>query len=324
MTFTDSTYAVDGATITGQLYRLQLHSATYGGKGIVTPTDLEVRELSTPGSSVRILPGGCVIAGDAVAFLGSYFGYNVGDESVPIAATDSTGGRSDMIIVQAHDPNYSGSPFTEDPAIDRIVYPEVISNVSPSATTTSEVNAIPLARIDMPVSTATVTQDLITDLRRPLILNPYFQESIQHGGAAHTLGSQTDVFVDFPNSGVTFVDVPSWATRMDVNMQVMTARLRVVASPPGNEFGQCRTLVDGLASGGSSRWNAEWPGDTVSRTIIGHAATHDVSGLQGQRIELRSQASTSTGNGSVIEADDGTSTTFSVFFRQEPEFNITA
>lgn len=323
MTFTSSTYVVDGGQITGQLYRLELRASTYNGAGILTPGDLEVRELTTPGTSVRVLPGGCVIAGDAVPFLGSYFAYNVGDEEVPIAATDSSGGRSDMIIVQSHDPNYSGSPFDgHDPATDRIVYPEVIANVSPSARTTSEVNAIPLARIDLPASTATITQDMITSLRRPLILNPYWQDGVRHGSFLEDL-TTVDTWADFPAAASTTVPVPTWANRMDVDVMNMTLAGHSTSGPGShNMWGHCRVLLNGTPSPKSTGFDRDWE-NTNDGIITGHIETLDVSPYQGQdlTVQVQHRISGRSGSNVVLRANRGTATKFALFFRQEPAFN---
>lgn len=324
MTFTDSTYAVDGAEITGRLYRLELMSSTYRQTGIIQPTDLEVRELSTPGTSVRILAGACVILGDAVDFQGSYFGYNVGQEDVPIASTGSGETRSDLVIVQAHDSTYTGSPFPEDPATDRIVYPEVIPNVGPTATTTSEPNAIVLARIDMPESTGTVTQDLITDLRFPLIMSPYFQDSVRHGDAQEPLGlAGVDGGFHTPPAGTTSVTFPSWATRVDIHV-VYTDVLfdELEGDAPNNMWGRTRIVADGTPLAGFGHWNVEWPGGKSNKNIH-NGGTHDATPFQGQTVDLEFQMDVQgkSGNEGVF-AGYGTTCVWQVFFRQEPEFNF--
>ncbi len=73
-----------------------------------------------------------------------------------------------MVILRIEDPQYEG---TRNPAVDPIAYFQVISNVSSSATAIPDGRTgIPLARIDIPASTATITDAMIKDVRK--VANP--------------------------------------------------------------------------------------------------------------------------------------------------------
>lgn len=277
MTFQQSHWATDGSRTSGQLARLMLRSATNFQEGIISPQDLRVEELATPGSSVRILDGECVVLGDAVADLGTYYGYNQGQHELPIASTGAGETRSDLIIVQAQDPTYAGSPFTGDPATDVIVTPRVVAGVSPDATETSEVNAIVLARVDVPESTTTITQDMILDLRE--IANPptkTFQFSKENdSGVVDTLTE--DTFVNWPDfyGSLTF-PVPTWATHMDVAYHI---------------YGIDHVNDTGSAAAGDSTeayigYRLDFGTDTVDRFVA----------FQSEWVGYRMRVATGTGN----------------------------
>ncbi|MGH3424364.1 MAG: hypothetical protein ACRDO8_06540 [Nocardioidaceae bacterium] len=316
MTFQQPVYAIDGGTITGQLYRLQLRSATQYQAGVVSPLDLEVRELTTPGTSVRILNGECVILGDAVVNQGSYYGFNSGDHELPIAATDASGPRSDMIAVQAQDPSYSGSSFTGDPATDVLVVPVVESNVAPDATGTSLVNAIPLARIDLPASTATVTQDMITDVRR--VANPlseYVQDSTQ---STDSTGGTKDAgfanFQAFPLDAQWTVHVPSWATTVD--LQVISYGVRL--GNGGGFFGASH-IQFGSWTGAQATFDQNWNGNPARFTIATGGTHHLSSAELDTDVVIRPLvASSDTAATGILTADHGTFTALAVMFRQIP------
>jgi hypothetical protein len=214
VTFQSAAYAVDGNTESGNFLRLMLQSASQGAQGIINPTDLLVTQTGTPSAGILIAGGACIVFGAETAFQGSYFGYNVGnDASLTIAATGGSV-RSDMIVVRAEDPTWSGSPWG-NPAAGQILFPRVISGVSSSAVNPpGGISAIPLARIDIPVSTSTITNAMIHDLR--YVANPqHFTQILYAGGPgsaqAWTVGTTG---VAWPAVANWSVAIPTWATLM--------------------------------------------------------------------------------------------------------------
>jgi hypothetical protein len=194
VTFQTSAYAVDGNSESGNFLRLMLQSASQGAQGVILPTDLLVTAET--------------------AFQGSYYGYNVGsDTSLTIAAT---GGaiRSDMIVVRAEDPTWSGSPWG-NPAAGQILFPRVISGVSGSAVVPpGGISAIALARIDIPVSTSAITNAMIHDLRQ--VANPQHVTQILYAGGPGSPQNWTvgTTGVAWPAVANWSVAIPSWATVM--------------------------------------------------------------------------------------------------------------
>ena len=215
MTFQVSAFAVDGNSESGNFLRLMLQSSTLGAQGIVGPTDLLVGPTTpTATAGIVIASGACVVLGAETAFQGSYYGYNVGnDTTLTIAATSGTP-RSDMVVVRAEDPTWSGSPWG-NPAAGQILFPRVISNVGAGATTVpGGYSAIPLARIDVPASTSVITGAMIHDLRQ--VANPQRILGMLAAGGPGTAANWTvgTTGVIWPATATWSVPVPSWATTM--------------------------------------------------------------------------------------------------------------
>lgn len=213
-------WAVEGAQSSARIARLQLQSGTASGNGVVNSDHMQVRELAVPGTSVRITSGGATILGQEATFQGSYFAFNVGDAELPISPTDSTGGRSDLIVLRVEDPGIDGTPWAWDPSVDPVYYFRVVEGVDPAETLApAGTTAIPLARIDIPASTATITQDMITDVRQSA--NPRRQRELRvmRGGGLedgrNDLADYTADFERWPQYDWT-VTIPTWATQVQV------------------------------------------------------------------------------------------------------------
>lgn len=223
MTFQTPVYAVDGNSEPGNFLRLMLQGTTLGSQGTVGHLDCQVNATGPATSGIIIGAGSVVVLGQEVANQGSYYGYNLGnDTTLTIAATGGSA-RSDMVVVRAEDPTWSGSSWG-NPASGQILFPRVISNVGSGATTVpGGYSAIPLARIDMPASTSVVQQSYIHDLRS--VCNP--QRQIQAYAAAGP-GSQQNattgtVQIQWPPGATWAVQIPSFATLAVLFFQVNEA-----------------------------------------------------------------------------------------------------
>lgn len=214
-------WAVTGAQSSARIARLQLQSGTASGNGVVDSNHLRVLELEVPGTSVRITSGGATILGQELEFQGSYFAFNVGDATLPISPTGSGAGRSDLVVLRVEDPNIDGTPWSHDVTTDPVYYFRVIEGVSSTETEAPPgTTAIPLARIDIPASTATITQDMITDVRQ--LANPKTQRVLrvqrggtQTGGNWDEAGNITDYYERWPQHEWT-ATIPTWATQAQV------------------------------------------------------------------------------------------------------------
>lgn len=240
-----------GAQHSPEIARLLSYAATGGASGVIEIDDLRVAPLATPGGSVRVLPGACVIPNRASGGAQqSYMGrLPTEDSGIAIAPTDASGGRIDMVIARVEDPYMAGTPWQDpaDPTVGPYIFTRVLPDV-PSSAVTSPVaarqylaaqgeSAIALAAINMPASTSTVTDTEITSLREiPMPRRHRFVST-------HTLSSgETDVLtatgVDgepFPVAAINAwdsVDIPEWATEARV-----VATWAQVTQPPGNSAG---------------------------------------------------------------------------------------
>lgn len=163
MTLFQAPILTNGSMHSAQQFRMLVRDLANGAEGITQGDDLKVTALGTPGAAVQVGDGSGVVRGKANSFQGSYSACNIGSATVSIA---STGGspRSDMVVLRILDPQYEGSL---DPATDQIMFFDVISNVGSTATVVpGGYTAIPLARIDIPASTSTITSGMITDIRQ--------------------------------------------------------------------------------------------------------------------------------------------------------------
>lgn len=226
----------NGATHPAQQFRMLVRDLASGAEGITQGDDLKVTQRATPGTGVLVADGSGVVRGRANTFQGHYSACNIGAVDVPIAGTGSGAGRSDMVILRIEDPEYEGSL---NPATDQIAYFQVISNVSASATAIPDGRTgIPLARIDIPASTSTITNAMITDLRK--VANPRSQRTLltQSPTALSTdIGGTSGTWTNFSTAPGWSVPVPDWATTAILSMSVGQIRYNTAAF-----FGGLRAL----------------------------------------------------------------------------------
>src|SRR5699024_922068 len=158
-----------GAQHEVEVARQQTHDSTGGAEGISLPGDLKVRPLATPGTKVRVAPGGALLLNRYPGGAGqTYAVRNDAEVEVSVTATGSSGGRSDLVVARVLDPQYEGQPPADPDEFDYSMV-EIVEGVSSSATSAEDAGlnypAVALARIDLPASTGTVEADHLTDLR---------------------------------------------------------------------------------------------------------------------------------------------------------------
>lgn len=308
--------ATTGATHTAQQFRMMIRDLARANEGITEGTHLKVSALSTPGGGVQIADGSAVIQGRVSPVQGTYSAYNIGvDTSVTIAATGGTG-RSDMIVLRVEDPEYEG---TRDPETDPLVFFEVVSNVSSSATTVpSGYSAIPLARVDIPASTATITNSMIVDLRRVAnprrerVLYPYYAQDplVEISGTSETWKTH-------PNLTMADIDVPSWATTAKIVFTVSGVRLA-----DGNIWGNFRFMLGTIEAaqyvgiddnqGAAARRNTVQMVETIDLTTTAGAA------MRGTTQPFYSRMRTRSSNAGKIGVDATTTFNIDVEFTEGP------
>lgn len=213
---------VNGATHSAQQFRMLVRDLASGAEGITEGDDLKVTQLSTPGGGVQIADGSGIVRGKVSSFQGSYAVCNTGADTIAVASNGAGATRYDMVILRVEDPEYEGDL---NPVTNNINYFQVVSNVSPTATTTpGGLTGIPLARIAIPASTSTITNGYITDLRKVAV--PRRQRDILTQSPASIssgIGGSTSWSYLSTAAGWT-VSIPTWATRMIVKIDVSSLR----------------------------------------------------------------------------------------------------
>lgn len=156
--------------------RAAQYVAIGGREGVVGAGDLRVTQLPGLGAGATVAPGALAVNARHASYE-AYSGRHLQAESVAIAPTGASA-RSDLVIARIEDPYYDGSPYANpDPDGDDPVARQnaqywrlrVLAGVPVGTQSVDELglgmSAIALARVDLPVNTASVTQAMITDLR---------------------------------------------------------------------------------------------------------------------------------------------------------------
>ncbi|RSS97264.1 hypothetical protein EF903_01715 [Streptomyces sp. WAC05292] len=215
-----------GAEHSSEVARLLAYSAFGGAEGIVGAGDLQVRALSSPAAAIRVTTGACAILNRAPgASYQAYAGRMPTSDQVSIAAT-GVSARSDLIIARIENPYAAGEPWANpsNPKVGPYIYTRVISNVPKTTTSVRQVrpndSAITLARIDIPANTSSITQAMIKDLRemgRPRRDRRLYTAS---PSGDENWGGNGGSWVKWPPSARWSVEVPSWATKARIVMNV--------------------------------------------------------------------------------------------------------
>ncbi|MGP3737904.1 hypothetical protein ACTWJ9_33515 (plasmid) [Streptomyces sp. GDS52] len=306
--------ATKGAEHSAQQFRMMIKDLARDNQGVTTGTDLKVTALPTPGAGVQIGDGSAVIAGKKSPVQGYYNAYNIGTDTVSVAATGGVG-RSDMLVLRVEDPEYEG---TRDPKKDPIVFFEVIPNVSSSATAVpAGYSAIPLARIDLPASTATITNAMVKDLRRianprrERILYPYYAQDplVEISGTSETWRT-------FPNLTMATIAIPAWAASAKVVFSAGGIR-----TAGGNVWGNFRFMLGTIEAGQYVAIDDE--GTTARRLYVEMVETIDLTttagaAMRGTSQAFRSRMRTRSSNAGRIGVDATTTFKIDVEFTEGP------
>jgi hypothetical protein len=311
----DSTpWAVDGAIHSAEVARLLAHAATAGFSGIITPGDLKVSALAVPGSKVRVAPGGVLVPSSySGARQQTYVARNATEtESEAFGATSSSA-RSDLVVVRVEDRKYEGQPLTpEQAATFQFVRTEIIRGV-PSSTTTAEALNLPypayaLARVNIPASTATITNAMIVDLRN--LASPHSLRRIFNGMGIGGLAISNEAsWGTFPGYQPT-VEVPVWATHATV-----LGTMEGVNHVHPATVGEWRLLLGNKTDTPLYYDLSALPDsgtDRVGMTAIGNFVVTDVAGTT-QRLSAQGKRS---GYSGFLATRSGTHMIFDVQFEQ--------
>ena len=215
-------WMVSGARHAAAVGRLVSYAAFGDVEGIVTPTDLKVTALGSPGGAVNVAPGGAIILNRYPgSSRESYVWLNESTHQVAIAATTSAGGRTDLIVARVRDPEFDGGLVVPDPLNFQYIDTHVIQGVSSAVTSAEELNlnypAVALAKVTLPASTSAVTSGMITDLRQ--LARPREHREIRMSRAASTSHAGPIGTTNWALYNPT-VFIPKWATYVYVFTQI--------------------------------------------------------------------------------------------------------
>ena len=235
-----------GVEHTVDIARQNTYDMTGGAEGISRPGNLKVEPLQTPGTKIRVAPGGAILLNRYPGGEGqSYTVRNDSEVQVSVTATGSGGGRSDLVVARIRDTiQYEGQP-PEDPNDFDYSPVEIIEDVPSDTKSFAELNenypAIALARIDLPASTGTVEAEHITDLRQMAqpVLDTVLRTYSLSQGDESTVSNTTA----YPDGGQTFPSMVStvW-DRIPIPAGASRARIMMwwtgVIFPGGNARGR--------------------------------------------------------------------------------------
>lgn len=224
------------------ILRSWAYMSVKGQQGVLDETDLAVTELDTPGAAIVVAPGLYAITNTATgAVRESYIGKVPVAEQVNVSATDSSGPRTDLVILRIENPYAVGTGSWSIPADAELgpyahvrVIEDVATNINSVVAHNDTWAAIPLARIKRNASTGIVEQEHITDLRslvdlsgeRIIIIEdppeeaPPIAQELWTESTHCTLGDELNPadtsFIDWPAQATYQVPIPSWARGVDV------------------------------------------------------------------------------------------------------------
>lgn len=323
-----------GASHSTNVMRTIAHAAFDGKEGVVNATDLEVRELATPGASIRVYPGTIGIANRATGIKDEmYVGRLPTEDVVAIASTGAGVPRSDLIIARVENPHLSGEPWDDpvDPAAGPYIFTRVISNVPDDCTTLAEAgrsgdSAVVLARIDIPASTSAITQAMITDLRNVARPRKEHEFNVVAPGSSVTLTSGT--FINWPAAANLAVDIPSWATHVKLRAILGGIGYGATGNNGGagwNVIGELRMTLDGAVSdvtGQTVTYNVSVESGADKTTLMaGSPALAIAAGNRGKPATIKIEGKKTSGSTSLVSNTQSMISVEAVFYNA-PEANL--
>jgi hypothetical protein len=216
-----------------------------------------------------------------------------------------------MVILRVEDPEYEG---TLNPATDNINYFQVISNVSSSATAIPDGRTgIPLARIDIPASTSTITDAMITDLRQ--IANPRRQRTqFVHSptGTSAAINNSNGSYSYFSTEAGWTIAIPSWASKAIVSIDIAQLKYSVAQF-----IGLLRATFGASLSLQSVTLDDNQTAVRRVSTFVADTLTIP-DAYRGTSQLLRPQATGTTGNTGTVQVDSSTTFRYDVEFIEAP------
>lgn len=228
-------WLVEQALHPAEVGRQLAFAAFQGQEGVSSPADCAVAALDIPGNSIRVFPGSYAILNRAPGYPNQmYTGRVTTEDVVSVQNTTSSGGRTDLVVIRIENPDTEGVAPPQNRDSGPYAFTRVIQNVPSGITSVNELNlgysALTLARIQIPPSTSTITNSMITNLRNTKetpVPAPAVFTDVQNYTSTSNLsppplggGTRTSAWVNWPGPANWQVPVPTWATEAQLYFQV--------------------------------------------------------------------------------------------------------
>ena len=335
-----------------QQQRLLAYAAVEGQEGVLGETHLAVTDLDTPGSSIQVMPGGYSIkarhtGGEYEAYVGKF----TTAETVEVNPTDSSGSRTDLVILRVENPYVAGAGSwaqPADPLNGPYVHVRVIEGVPANTNSVQAVNtswsAITLARIVRPANTGIVQQSHITDLRSlaklggqriTIIENPPADPPPVAQEVFYDIRNETQErdddrvdddthgqsgWVSWPEDADWNVPVPSWATHAEIILQLLGIRQEGEGT-----YGQLRVQVNnGTLTTAPVTYDFTTDGQVEGwrrDPMFAVGSEYIPSSLRGRVIRFRSQVTIEDdpGRDGTLKWTRGSAAVLQVVFQRNPD-----
>lgn len=324
MTFNFAPWAIDGARSAAGLARLASYAAGGGRSGVVNPSDLSVSALAVPGNGLRISSGGASVLNHYLSDPDeAYVVSNPASHTVLAADMPSPQPSTSyyLVCVVIGDPefNQTGHPFmpsgplAPEDAPDFQYVRVVIVPCNPTTSSFEDLGynypAYALARLEIPPSTSTITNAMITDLRS--LAKPRESTRLLVAQPIPAGPGVGYVSTDWETVWSPQIQVPKWATYVE-----SVGFINSIVHLDPELVGQTRLVIDGY--GGASSYH-ELPdtsgaGERVSLSAVWAA---DVSGIAGTTVNVSLQVAKISGSGS-LQAYSDTTCIIDVRFSERP------
>ncbi|WP_328736529.1 hypothetical protein [Streptomyces bobili] len=312
-----------GAEHSSEVARLLAYAAFAGAEGIIGNSDLQVKALSSPGSSVQVMTGACAILNRAAgARYQAYAARLPSADTVNIAATGATA-RSDLIVARIENPYSYGETWNQpaDPTVGPYIFTRVISGVPKTTTRVKQVragdSAITLARIDIPANASAITQGMIKDLRE--MANPRRRRVVRALRGTWTTPDEVGntrypSWEEFPNGARWDIEVPEWATKATI----MATWAGLDQRNAKDSYGHLRVVLGSLATP-ITNFNCDWVGSAQRFTFVGGGDVTIPASMRGNVYDLVLEGcGASSGYTGVLEADGGATVFADIEFVEDP------
>ena len=347
MAFESVPWAVGGGAVhSSELARLVTYIATGGRQGVLGPTDLVVLPLAVPGAGVRIMPGASVIRNKALNTSADSYVMRAPSETIQATTPNGAAGpRSDLIYARVENPFISGEPWTTpgDVTVGPYIFPRVQQGVPSTTKSLDQLNlgytGVPLARIDFPINTSTVTAPMIKDLRSVVNIaaltdypstvvdgadadlvrnyNYVLCPSVGPENGGDVLLASHTTFRDWPVAATWNVTFPDWCTHIEFDLRVNNVQVN-----NADAWGEVQLVVNGVAAKVAVfDFNLQVINNGIRQTMCIGGEYEIPAALRGNTVTCKLQSKYYTDartSGSFIRANNSTYTSGFIFHHSRP------